>query len=89
MNMSSTESDEPYQVIMKHYLKGVLHIGSFKTIEQARTYLTYCWTNLSIERHLIERDCSAAIYDKHDSGRPIFTAGAAYLVDEDRGDKRA
>jgi hypothetical protein len=81
--MSSTESDERYQVVMKHYLKGVLHIASFETIEQARTYLMYCWTELPI------KDCGAAIYDKHDSRRPILTVGATYLVDEDRGDEPA
>ena len=89
MDRSLTERDERYQVMMKHYLEGVLHIASFETIEQARTYLIYCWTKLAIERHLIRRDCGAAIYDKHDSQRPILTVGAAYLVDEDRGDERA
>ena len=67
MDRSLTERDERYQV------KGVLHIASFETIEQARTCLIYCWTKLAIERHLIQRECGAAIYDKHDSQRPILT----------------
>ena len=88
MNTSSTESDERYQVIMKHYLKGVLHIASFETIEQARTYLMYCWTTLPIERHSIQRDFGAAIYDKHNSRKRVLAFGADYLTEEN-GDKHA
>lgn len=38
---------------------------------------------------MVETYCAAAIYDQNDSRKRIFTIGAAYLVEEDRGDKRA
>lgn len=36
---------------------------------------------------MVEIYCTAAIYDQNDSRKRIFTIGAAYLVEEDRGDK--
>ena len=42
-DMGSTESDERYEVVVKHYLKGVLHMGSFKTTNQARAFLMARW----------------------------------------------
>jgi hypothetical protein len=79
--MSSTESGERYEVIVKHYLKGVLHMATFKTADQARDSLMARWAALSGNPNI---DCGAAIYDTHESRKRIFTLGATYLADEDR-----
>lgn len=80
--MVSTENDERYEVVVKHVVKGVLHVGSFRTFGQALDYLRDCWAHLNIERHLTQINCSGAIYDKHDSGSRVFLIGAPYLTDE-------
>jgi hypothetical protein len=83
--MSSTESDERYEVVVKHYLKGVLHRTTFRTTDQARAFLLARWTEFSGDPNI---DCGGAIYDTHDSRKRILTLGAAaYLVDEDRADE--
>ena len=80
--MIPTESDERYEVVVKHDVKGVLHMGSFKTFEQAIDYLWDCWAHLKTDPHLIHIKCSAAIYDKHDSGSRVFLIGSPYLTDQ-------
>jgi hypothetical protein len=83
-DMSSTESAERYEVVVKHYLKGVLHMATFKTEKRAHTFLMARWAKLPVERGMANIDCGGAIYDKQ-SGKRIFTLGeAAYLADEDR-----
>ena len=86
--MSSTESDERYEVVVKHYLKGVLHMATFKTEKQAHTFLMARWAKLPVERGMANIDCGGAIYDTHESRKRIFTLGAAYLADEDREHER-
>jgi hypothetical protein len=86
-DMGSTESDERYEVVVKHDLKGVLHMGSFKTLNQARKFLFDHWAEMP-DRETVHIDCGAAIYDKHDSRKRILTLGASYLVDEDRAQDR-
>jgi hypothetical protein len=76
--VSLSETDERYEVVVKHYLRGVLHMGSFKTLDQARAFLVQHWARLSAIAHT---ECGAAICDKHDSRKHILTLGAAYLVD--------
>ena len=39
MNIGSTESDKRYEVVVKHYSAGVLHMASFKTRNQAHAFL--------------------------------------------------
>lgn len=80
--MIPTQNDERYEVVVKHDVKGVLHMGSFKTFEQALDYLRDCWAHLNIARHLIQINCSAAIYDRHDFGSRVFLIGKPYLTDE-------
>ena len=87
-DMSSTESDERYEVVVKHYLKGLLHRESFKTADQARDFLMPRWAELPVKRGKANIDCGAAIYDTHESRQRIFTLGAAYLADEDREHER-
>jgi len=83
--MSSTESDERYEVVVKHDLKGVLHMGSFKTLNQARKFLFDHWKELPRGDALRGIDYGAAIYDKHDSRRRVLMLGADYLTNEKRG----
>jgi hypothetical protein len=77
--MSLSESDRRYEVVVKHYLRGVLHMGSFETLNQARSYLLYCWAKLP---RMAQIDCGAAIYDKQNSGKHVLALGADYLVKE-------
>jgi hypothetical protein len=53
------------------------------------TIRTGRWAALPVNLGMVETYCAAAIYDQNDSRKRIFTIGAAYLVEEDRGDKRA
>ena len=86
--MSSTESDERYEVVVKHDMKGVLHMGSFKTLSQARAFLFDHWKKLPGERAMKDIEYGGAIYDKHDGRRRVLVLGAHYLTDENRDQKR-
>jgi hypothetical protein len=86
--MSSTESDERYEVVVKHDMKAVLHMGSFKTLSQARAFLLDHWKKLPGERAMKDIEYGGAIYDKHEGRRRVLTLGVAYLVDEDRAQDR-
>jgi hypothetical protein len=86
--MSSTESDGRYQVVVKHDMKGVLHMGSFKTLSQARAFLLDHWKKLPGERAMKDIEYGGAIYDKHESRKRLLTLGAAYLVDKDHAQNR-
>jgi hypothetical protein len=82
--MNSNENDEPYEVVVKHHLIGVLHNASFQTLDQAHAYLRACWAKLPV----IDIQFSGAIYDKHNSRKRVLTLGADYLTTEN-GDKPA
>jgi hypothetical protein len=84
--VSLTESDERYEAVVKHYLKGVLHVASFNTLEKAHAFLMARWAELPVERRMEQIDCGAGIYDKHESGKRVYKLGARYLVDEDRAE---
>jgi hypothetical protein len=81
--VSLNESDDHYEVVVKHSLRGVLHIGLFETLNQARSYLLYCWAKLPA---MAQVDCGAAIYDKRDFRKRVLTLGADYLVKEERNE---
>jgi hypothetical protein len=80
--MDPTESDERYQVVIKHYLKDVLHMASFKTLDQAHAYLRACWAKLPVDRDMIDIQCGAAIYDNHNCRKRVLVLGADYLTNE-------
>jgi hypothetical protein len=84
--VSLTESDERYEVVVKHYLKGVLHVASFKTLEKAHAFLMARWAELPVERGMDQIDCGVGIYDKHEPGKRVYKLCARYLVDEDRAE---
>ena len=86
-DMNSNENDEPYEVVVKHDLMGVLHNASFQTFDQAYAYLRACWAKLPVDRD-IDVHFGGAIYDKHDSRERVLAFGADYLTEENR-DKRA
>jgi hypothetical protein len=87
-DMSSTGSDERYEVVVKHYLKGLLHMAAFKTERQAHAFLMARWAELPVERGKADIDCGAAIYDKQSGKRNLTLGGAAYLADQDREHER-
>jgi hypothetical protein len=86
-DMNSNENDEPYEVVVKHDLIGVLHNASFQTLNQAYAYLRACWAKLPVDRD-IDIQLGGAIYDKHNSRERVLAFGADYLTEEN-GDKRA
>jgi hypothetical protein len=88
MDIGSTKSDKRYEVVVKHYSAGVLHMASFKTRNQAHAFLMARWNGLPTDSGRTQIECGAAIYDRHRSRRRLFTLGTAYLVDEDRGKNR-
>ena len=55
--------------------------------DRAKRWLFRRWAALPVNLGMVETYCEAAIYDQNDSRKRIFTIGAAYLVEEDRGDK--
>jgi len=83
VNIGSVESNERYEVIVKHYLRGVLHVASFKTPNQARTFLTARWNELPVGSGRTQTECGAAIYDQHNARKRLLTLGASILVNED------
>ena len=87
--MDETQSDQRYEVVVKHYRDGVLHMARFDDLDTAKRWLLRRWAALPVNLEIVETYCAAAIYDQHDSRKRIFTIGAAHLVDEDRGDKGA
>ena len=86
-DMNSSENDEPYEVVVKHDLIGVLHNASFQTLNQAYTYLRACWAKLPVDCD-IEIRFGGAIYDKRNSRKRVLAFGADYLTEEN-GDKGA
>ena len=80
--MNPTECDERYQVVMRHYLRDILHMASFNTLDQAHAYLRACWAKLPVDRDMIEIQCGAAIYDQHNSRKRVLVLGADYLTKE-------
>ena len=83
----SNENDEPYEVVVKHDLIGVLHNRSFQTLNEAYAYLRACWAKLPVA-HDIDIQFGGAIYDKHNSRERVVAFGADYLTEEN-SDKRA
>jgi hypothetical protein len=82
--MNSNENDEPYEVVVKHDLIGVLHNASFQTLNQAYAYLRACWAKLPVDRD-INIQFGGAIYDKHNSWERVLAFGADYLTEENGG----
>ena len=87
--MDGIQSDGRYEVVVKHYRDGVLHMERFNDLDTAKRWLLRRWAALPVNLATVETYCAAAIYDQRDSRKRIFTIGAAHLVDEDRGDKGA
>ena len=80
-DMNSNENDEPYEVVVKHDLIGVLHNASFETLNQAYAYLRACWAKLPVAGD-IDIQFGGAIYDKHNSRERVLAFGADYLTEE-------
>jgi hypothetical protein len=81
----SAESDERYEVVVRHYSVGVLHTASLNALNRARAFLTADWNALPADSGRTQIECGAAIYDKHKSRKRLLTLGTAYLVSETGG----
>jgi hypothetical protein len=88
MDIGSIKSEKRYEVIVKHYSAGVLHVASFNTLNRAHKFLMARWNGLPVDSGRTQIECGAAIYDKHESRKRLSTLGAAYLVNEDRDENR-
>ena len=64
-------------MVVKHYSVGVLHTASFKTLNQARAFLTARWNGLPVDSGRTQIECGAAIYDRHESRERLSTLGAS------------
>ena len=76
------ESDKRYKVVVKHYLKGVLHMAYFDDLNKADAWLQTRWAE-SAKRadapNAMQVDYGGAIFDNHESGKRVYLLGAAYL----------
>jgi hypothetical protein len=88
MDISSTKSDKRYEVVVKHYSAGVLHMASFNTLNRAHAFLMARWNGLPVDSGRTQIEYGAAIYDKHESRNRLSTLGAAQLVKENRAKNR-
>ncbi len=82
------ESDKRYKVVVRHYLKGVLHLAYFDDLNKAHAWLETRWTE-SAKRadapNAIQTDYGGAIFDKQESGKRVYLLGAPYLFEKDQG----
>ena len=83
------ESDKRYEAVVKHYREEVLQTAFFDDPDAAKRWLFRRWAAMPVHLDLIDKYCAAAIYDQQDFGKRVFTLGAAYLLDDACGDKRA
>lgn len=77
------DSEKRYEAVVKHYLKGVLHMAFFDERDKATSWLIARWREVDVES-VADRATSygATVYDQHDSRQRIFTLGAPYVTDE-------
>lgn len=57
-------------------------MASFKTLNQARTFLTARWNELPVDSGRTQIECGAAIYDQREVRKRLLTLGAETLVNE-------
>jgi hypothetical protein len=95
----SAESDKRYEVVVKHYLKGVLHMAYFDELNQAHSWLMARWketfkksgTKDAYDRADFQSSYGGAIYDQHEGRRRVMMLGADYVLKENsekRGEDR-
>ena len=86
------ESDKRYKVVVKHYLKGVLHMAYFDDHDKAHAWLEGRWAESAkrseakdaVDRADFQSSCGGAIFDKHESGKRVYLLGAPYLFEKDQ-----
>jgi hypothetical protein len=67
------ESDKRYEVVVKHYLKGVLHMAYFDELNEADNWLKARWAETAkrsgakdvVDRADFQSSYGGAIYDQH------------------------
>jgi len=91
----SAESDKRYEVIVKHYLKSVLHMAYFDELNKAHSWLMARWEEVfkkagakdAYDRADFQTSYGGAIYDQQEGRKRMMLLGAEYVLKED-GKKR-
>jgi hypothetical protein len=78
------ESDKRYEVVVKHYLKGVLHMAYFDDLNKADAWLKARWAELGVsgDRAALQIDYGGGIYDQHQARKRVAMLGADYVTKE-------
>src|SRR5438128_3365483 len=87
------ESDKRYEVVVKHYLKGVLHMAYFDELNTAHSWLMARWTELAkrsgakdaVDHADFQSSYGGAIYDQQEGRKRVRMLGADYVTNEKRG----
>ena len=84
------ESDKRYEVVLKHYLKGVSHKAYFDDLNQAHRWLMARWAEEGKKSGDSVDDMytsyGGAIYDQQQGRKPVLLMGAGYVLKENDGE---
>ena len=91
------ESDKRYEVVVKHYLKGVLHMAYFNELNEAHNWLTARWAETvkrsgakdAVDRADFQSSYGGAIYDPHQARKRVGGVLGADYVTKESGSKGA
>jgi hypothetical protein len=91
------ESDKRYEVVVKHYLEGVIHTAHFDELNKAHSWLMARWEEVfkragakdAVDRADFQTSYGGAIYDQQEGRKRVMMLGADYVTNEKRDDKRA
>ena len=84
------ESDKRYEVVVKHLLKGVLHMAYFDEMKEARSWLNARWAEEvkkedirdPLDRDHFQTRYGGAIYDQQHGRKRVMLLGAEYVLRE-------
>jgi hypothetical protein len=69
------ESDKRYEAVLKHSNEGVRYREFFDDPDVAKRWIFSWWAELCVPLEAVDAHCAAAIYDRHDSRKCVFTMG--------------
>ena len=77
------ESDKRYEVVVKHCLRGVLHMAYFDELNQGHSWLMARWAELvkkeslkdAVDRADFQSSYGGAIYDQHEGRKRVMLLG--------------
>lgn len=84
------ESDKRYEVVVKHLLKGVLHMAYFDKLNEADSWLKARWAEEvkkedirdPLDRDHFGTNYGGAIYDQQQGRKRVMLLGAEYVLKE-------